>query len=1012
MQRATRAALILLPLLFFTVFLAAQNTERDWKQFRQAYPYHLQVVAVSRPDAEGYRTLVVSEPPPQVTVESFRQIAPDLLKNTAVAQHDIGVNGWVRDIVAQLPPVTDRQLTELIDEIHHGLFATSYKAYAVPIPDRVAPRQAINLDLHVTSAELNKWLVGDVADVPAETWSGGRIALLLLLILLSAWRVVVNLKKRRFGRLILLSLIAICVAWALVPSSGVMSDSARLRPITGGEPVTLRAILDNQRSGVFYTDTAGFIVWSIPRSASLDSYRIEAREFSVDSDLLVGAVASDKQLAIIGRERVTPVELLPPLRTETILQLAAANQSELAQSYERKYIFAGRFNKTDDWAPIYLSDELIDTEYGSLLNITDQMLKSWSEHGDIKYANFNYAAPPDYPFTAPVTVRYKVHELTFNWNTKGVGYTEQSGPYQVFALNRLGALPVDYLARSNQDLQNAEDIAYKYYRGLNDPNLVRVVEYAGLYQIFRHFQIGATTPVLHRAHVVTAVRPLAAAAIQNISSITDQELERAKAHSSGNEDLRQVEELTKLRDALIEFESEGDDSQKQMLEAALADPVVLRSLISKAKSDESAQAIVVLASGIADMRNYFEGNPRENAVVAAIYEKQSSRDDVGWIHTPTIVVSRAQGTMTGAVGGHNLSATITELRSDSDVVAGTVRVADENGTKIVYYNPSDAEKAPQIVRTAGRYEDKSSAELQDMLNGEMKQVQAIERPVNEMLGFTAEAKPSELRGMQPAHVGAGGESAGWRPAGTAIPPEDSDVLVAFKPRKGAVNRLGSVIITKNPDNTYLVVNGSEQIITASDAPSAIDAALMCIRNDDSATVNLHFRGFDPRQAKGFVRTAELQTDPETATRISATIEESMSPADLGKLASEDYDFKRARVTSVSPVKITEDGPAVDIGMEVPAKAAQRPSLFMRIKIFLAEKIEFTQQMLDSLVTRFQAIAFDPNPLLSAKRIVKDLRSVHPGIKGVELQLGNDSKDVLLVLRRNSIRSQTETGQPA
>ena len=84
-----------------------------------------------------------------------------------------------------------------------------------------------------------------------------------------------------------------------------------------------------------------------------------------------------------------------------------------------------------DWAPIYLSEELINTEYGSLLNITDQLLKSWSQNGLTKYINFNYRVPVKWPFEKPliriVITEFKADTVTFNWNTKGVGYIMDNG---------------------------------------------------------------------------------------------------------------------------------------------------------------------------------------------------------------------------------------------------------------------------------------------------------------------------------------------------------------------------------------------------------------------------------------------------------------------------------------------------------------------------------------------------------------------------------------------------------
>ena len=1012
MRRATRTLMVLL-VVALTTGAMAQKAAQDWNQFRKVYPYHLQVVAVSQADSGGYRTLIVSEPPPQLTVKDFGQISPSLLQRISIAQHRIGVNGWVRDLVVELPPMSDEQLTELIDNIHGKLFGTSYKAYAIPISYGDATSPHIDLNLHVTSAELNKWLVGTKPDIPSEPWTGTRIFLLCLLLSVVAWRALVNAKRKRIARVLALATIAALGVYVSVPNRGTTSDAARLKPITGGGSVVLRTVLDQQKSGVFLSTEPGLVVWSFPTNASLDNYRVQARQFSVDSDLVIGAVGSDKQVAIIGRERVSPIAVLPPLRTETLLQLAAANEKELAQSYERKYIFAGRFTKTDDWAPIYLSDELIDTEYGSLLNITDQMLKSWSQHGEVKYANFNYPEPPSYPFPTAIVTHIKVNELTFNWNTKGAGYATKEGPYEIFALNRLAALPVDYLAKSNPNLKDAEDVAYQYYTGLSDPNLVRVVEYAGMYQIFRHFQVTAQAPVQHHARVVTSLEPMAIKSVVEIASITDAELNASMARNHDEEFGSWIQRLREVRDALLDFEAKATPAQKQTLIAALSDPVTLRSLMAKANQDDSTGDIVDLASAVAEVRRFVDGDDSpDNARAAEIYMRDSDRKDDSWIHTPTIVVSQAQGEVRHTIGGHNLSSVITELRPDTELTAGSVRVAEENGEKVVYYNPADSEKVPEIVRSAGRYEEKNASELGDVLNQEMRNAKVIERPLQETLGFTETLRPSELRGMQPAHLGSGGEAAGWRPSGGTIPPEDKNILLAFEPRKASVHQARpSLVITRNQDGSYLIIHGPDQTIRAADLPSAIDATLTCARNDEAGTVNLHFRGFEARQAKGFVRTVELD-DPLTAKRISASIEESLSPADLERIAKEDFDFSRAQVKSVSEIKATEEGPAVDVELDIPAKTSSRPSLLMRIRIFLAERIQFSQEMLTSILERFRGVFADPNPVLSAQQVLRDLRTIHPGIKGVEMRLGPESKDVLLVFRKSPIRYPAEAGQPA
>jgi hypothetical protein len=1015
----SRYAACIFVLLLSVLAYSETTSEQEWKEFRQAYPYHLQVVAISAPHPDGGRTLIISEPPPHITSKSFQEIYPGDLERVSIAKHAIGVNGWVKDLVVELPPLTPRQLSELLDVIHHKLFWTTYKAYAIRIPESPAQITPLNLDLHVTSGDLWKWLVGNAADVPAEPWTATRVVLLIVLILGSIWLARRSLRNKHILQVVIVVAVAVGLGYLIVPSGGYTSPVLRLRSVAGGGPVSLRSVLDRSLSGVFLGVKPGFVVWSLPRNASLEKYRVEARQFSLDSDMLVGAVASDKQLAIVGRERVAPVSMLPPLRTETILQLAEANSDELAQSYERRFMFAGRFDQTNDWAPIYLSDELIDTEYGSLLNITDQMLKSWSNHGEIKYANFNYPDPSAYPFQGPIMTELKVAELTFNWNTKGAGYSSRRDPYEVFALNRLGALPVDYLARSNSDLQKAEDTAYEYFNHLSDPNLVRVVQYAGMYQIFRRFKITAVSPVIHHANQVSSIRPLAKSTLDGIASISDSDLDKMAANIKHNGDSETnseiIEEIRKVRDAVKELLAEGDENDVAMLVNALADPGVYRSLVQEAQGDETSRLMVDLASAVSEVQQHLVGfdSPR-NGEAAVLYKEESERTDETWIRTPTIVVSHAIGELRFGVGGHNLDARITELRADPKLTTGQVRIGEENGTKVVYYSPTDGEKAPELVRTAGRFGGKPPEELRNMLSDKLKEIQPTARPLQEVLGFVGEAKPAALRGLQSAHLGSGGEEIGWRLSHAAISPEDGAVLRAFDPRNKGAGKLTPLVITRSTDGSYVVVGGPTRRFEASDLPSAVDAVTSSIRSGSvSGDVNLHFRGFDSRQAKGFVRTAELDlNESDFHPKLYASIETSMNPEELARLSRDEFDFSRAESPQVVAQDLTEEGiQKVDLEVSVPAREAARPSLLLRIRIFFEQGFQLTSEILASIQQVVRAIAGDLNTIMAGQRVLRDLRTIHPGVKGIELRLSRQSKDVLFVHLHNRIRGEAKAYQP-
>jgi hypothetical protein len=196
--------------------------------------------------------------------------------------------------------------------------------------------------------------------------------------------------------------------------------------------------------------------------------------------------------------------VMPPLRAESILTLAAVQDEELAQSYERSRVFAGKLAQGQDagrdWAPIYLSDALVDTEIGSLLNMTDQMLKSWSQAGQIEYVNFNYSKPNIFPFgVRPLNELVFGDEILFNWNTSGLGSAVEFGPIRVFALNRTGSLPITYgsdaIVLGRVDIGALgifEEQAYDYFSGLRDLYLSRVVQYTALYQAFRAFPVTVT----------------------------------------------------------------------------------------------------------------------------------------------------------------------------------------------------------------------------------------------------------------------------------------------------------------------------------------------------------------------------------------------------------------------------------------------------------------------------------------------------------------------------------------
>ena len=94
------------------------------------------------------------------------------------------------------------------------------------------------------------------------------------------------------------------------------------------------------------------------------NWRAAFRWFAVASDVVLGAAWTDVgALALVGRMRRVPADVIAPLRFETFALLARAGSRELAQSYERTTPLAGKMlgghYPGADWAPIYLSRPLI-----------------------------------------------------------------------------------------------------------------------------------------------------------------------------------------------------------------------------------------------------------------------------------------------------------------------------------------------------------------------------------------------------------------------------------------------------------------------------------------------------------------------------------------------------------------------------------------------------------------------------------------------------------------------------
>ena len=370
------------------------------------------------------------------------------MDNVNTKRTHLGVDGWLQDAVIPLNGLKSDDFDSFMTELNELVYGVSYKPYYIDLSD--IPQHTCysthNLNLQVSAEELQSWFIQEEEPlIHSETGKQTTLA-------------------ERLG-------------------SKVLSCD------------------------LYYSAIPNFVVMVLPRFWDISSsFRDITYKFSLDSDLLLGAIVSDSFVAIVGREREVPVTELPPLRVETLFTLAATHEEELCQSFERDDIFAGKLPGGKDFAPIFLSDELWHTEYGSLLIVADQMIKIWSENGEIKCVGFNYPNPIDWAFDHGAFNDLNVNKLTYNWNTSGAGYEVEPAediPYAIYAVNRTGSLPVSYIpgdtdmVADTSSIYLAEEKGYDFFSMLNNPELVRVVQYAAFYQICHNYQINVNDERKH-----------------------------------------------------------------------------------------------------------------------------------------------------------------------------------------------------------------------------------------------------------------------------------------------------------------------------------------------------------------------------------------------------------------------------------------------------------------------------------------------------------------------------------
>ena len=427
---------------------AAGMGDSIYKDFRKKYRFHYQTVGMAS-FSDSSRMILLSDIPPHFETDSIAPIFAEFTHKTEQRKHPIGYDGYVTDVLILLGNATQENCDRLMRRLNRELFFSEYKPTVMKLPAEEKRRYFAkeNIDYQITLEEFNTWFMEE-----------GECFIHL-------------------------------------------DDTSTV--------LTISDIFAKKARGVFFSQQPGFVAWALAKNADLLEYghparqqeyghlarvavdgqdaRTPIRQFTLDADLILGALADSSTLVIIGRERQSPLNELPPLQIETILLLASTTEKELSQSLDINDLMAGKMNNGRDWCPTYLSRELENTEFGDLMTITDVLLKDWSEHGTIQEGYYRYPEPGYYPFDKPLFKKLGLNELVYNWNTAGAMYAIDREGYTIYTLGRTGSLPVSYFnsqERSQSIGYRYESQAYHYFATLGNTDLARVVQYTALYQLF------------------------------------------------------------------------------------------------------------------------------------------------------------------------------------------------------------------------------------------------------------------------------------------------------------------------------------------------------------------------------------------------------------------------------------------------------------------------------------------------------------------------------------------------
>ena len=451
---------LLISMMAWSQSQAYSNKKAYWEHFRKNLPNPYQTIGFVSFDDKS-QLYIISEPPADVTLEQIEAVFCGYLYDIETKKWNYGNDGWVKDVVVVVEFAPDNSEQALIPLLNDLLYGYSDPALYQPLPF-ARPRQLFledTLDVQINASSLYGWFIED--NMPMEDFEGN--------------------------------------------------------------PITFTDMIYQSKNAVYRSATPGFIAWILPKNGTIKAKDPNLRKFTLNSDMIIGSIASSSTVCIIGRERETDFYDVPPLRSEEVAMLAWAPK-ELAQSLDLNGFANGKMENNYDWCPAYLSNELNNTEIGHLLTITDIFMKDWLRGGHYEYNQYVYPKPNERFELA----RDSAKVIRFNWNTDGLYIKTEFDSFTVLSIRNTGSLNCSLFDSSElEETRLMDKEANAFFASLNNVDLFRVAQYFALYQIFKEYNITCPSykpqrSIDKRYLMADDIRE----ALRNIRSLTESEKDK------------------------------------------------------------------------------------------------------------------------------------------------------------------------------------------------------------------------------------------------------------------------------------------------------------------------------------------------------------------------------------------------------------------------------------------------------------------------------------------------------